>query len=316
MSTLVEVHGLVKSFGAIRALDGISTSIESGGPVGLVGRNGAGKTTFLSILAGVFPPGAGQVQLCGLPLGHPGLRGKTGVLMQDANLKRGVSGLRQLRHFGRLAGLSSAAALRQARDLLEQLGGGDFAARAPEQLSYGQRQRLGIAQALLGEPKLVLLDEPTAGLDPVVAGTVRDLIRSRSSDTTFIVSSHNLYEIQDICSRVIIIDNGKLISDTDMASLAEAQGNLTITLNKEPQQSLLEALGELPEVLTVRHERGHPVRVEIQFAAAAADTGQLKVQTVINDQGYSVIALNRGQGMLDRVLKILETGAGPSRGNS
>jgi ABC-type multidrug transport system ATPase subunit len=316
VAALVDVQDLVKQFGSIRALDGLSFSVDAGGPVGLVGRNGAGKTTLLSVLGGVFRSDAGSVSVCGAPLGHRATLGRIGMLMQDAHFKRGMSSIRQLQQLARLGGLTAPEAMRQSRTLLRELGDDSYANRPPEHLSYGQRKRLGVAQAMLGNPSLVLLDEPTAGLDPVAASSVRELIRNRSTECTFIVSSHNLYEIQDICDRVLVIDKGRLIADTDMAAVTGAGGGLlTLTLNRAPEQALLDALNKLAEVREARPDPMHPAKLEAELAVDA-DAAQMKIQTVVHDHGYSVVALSRGKGLLEHVISLVgsESGSNGVRG--
>ena len=305
MAALVEIDELVKQFRAVRALDGCSFTIASPGLIGLVGKNGAGKTTLLSVLAGSMQPSSGRVAVLGFAPGRPGLLGSVGVLTQDANFRRGVSGRAQLVHLARLSGVAPDAARAQIHSLLCELGNDDFADQPPERLSYGQRKRLGIVQALLGAPRLVLLDEPTAGLDPVAARAVRELIRRRGADTAFILSSHNLYEIQDVCTRVLVIDRGKLVGDADVSRLAANSNMLTVTLDREPGADLFDALLRLPEITDVMPRRDGRVGVAIRFATTGIDALQMQVQTVLVESGYSVVALTREKALADDVLSLV-----------
>jgi ABC-type multidrug transport system ATPase subunit len=306
MAALVESVELVKRYRNVRALDGCTFTIDAPGLIGLVGKNGAGKTTLLSVLAGAMRASSGRVGVLGLAPGHPALLGSVGVLTQDANFRPGVPAREQLVHLARLMGMTAVAARAQIHALLEELGNDDFADQPPERLSYGQRKRLGIVHALLGAPRLVLLDEPTAGLDPLAARAVRELIRRRGAETAFILSSHNLYEIQDVCTRVIVIDRGKVVGDADVSQLAAESDTLTITLDRVPGPELIESLLQLPEVtdVTPRHE-GRP-GLAIRFATTAVDALQLRIQTALVSGGYSVVSLTREKALADGVMDLVD----------
>jgi ABC-type multidrug transport system ATPase subunit len=307
MAALVEVEQLVKQFRRVRALDGCSFNIANPGLTGLVGKNGAGKTTLLSVLAGSMRPSSGRARVLGFEPGEPGLLGAVGVLMQDANFRRGIPGRDQLVHFARLSGATRETALAQIQSLLEELGDDEFADQPPERLSYGQRKRLGIVQALLGAPRLVLLDEPTAGLDPIAARAVRELIRRRGAETAFMLSSHNLYEIQDVCSRVIVIDRGKLVGDADISRLAASSNTLTITLDRDPGAGLIEALLQLPEITDVAPRRDGRAGVAVSFATTDVDALQMRIQALVVESGYSVVALTREKMLADDVLNLVDS---------
>lgn len=305
--TCIRAKELTKRYRAVAALDGISFEIAGGGPVALVGKNGAGKTTLLAVLCGILSPSSGFVEILGLPHVHPGLLGKIGVLMQDASFRYGISGIDQLIHLAQLAGAPRNAAMSVANGLLRELGDEDFVRLKPEAMSYGQRKRLGIVQALLGEPRLVLLDEPTAGLDPMAAHAVRQLIRRRSTDTLFMISSHNLYEVQDICQRVLVIDRGRLINDVDISKLVSDSNRLSVTLNRKPAEDLVSSLLQIAEVTGVARHPGAPEKLFIDLATTEIDRIQIQIQASINTQGYSVMNLTRGRTLEDGVLELVET---------
>lgn len=307
MPALVETQELCKRYRRVRALDELSLRIDTPGLIGLVGKNGAGKTTLLSLLAGTMRASSGSVRVLGHAPDDPALLGQIGVLMQDAAFRRGVPGRMQLRHLARLGGVSEQAAATQIESLLGELGEHDFADQSPERMSYGQRKRLGIVQALLGAPRLVLLDEPTAGLDPVAARNVRELIRRRGADTAFMLSSHNLYEIQDICTRIIVIDRGKLVADVEMAKLAAASNRLTITLDRAATEVLIEALLQLPEVTEIAARGDGRPGLVVHIATAAIDALQLRIQTALVEHGFSVVALTREKALVDDVLDLVGT---------
>ena len=296
---VIRVAELVKRYRAVAALDGVSFTVENGGPVALVGKNGAGKTTLLSVLAGILVPTSGTVEVLGLPLGDPRLLGRIGVLMQDASFRNGISGLDQVLFMARVAGMERESALRAVMEVLEELGEADFAHLSPETMSFGQRKRLAMAQALLGQPSMVLLDEPTAGLDPAAAQAVRLLIRKRCADTLFIVSSHNLYEVQDICKRVLVIDRGLLVDDVDIASLSEDTNRLSVTLNHAVEPALVDVLMQIAEITDIARDAAAPEKLQMDIATADIDRLQLQIQSVLNAHGYSVTNLTRGRTLVD-----------------
>lgn len=304
---LVEATEVVKRFRSARALDGCTFTIGSPGLIGLVGKNGAGKTTLLSVLAGSMRASSGRVTVLGRTPGDPALLGSVGVFTQDASFRRGVPARDQLVHFARLSGAGPEAARARIHELLGELGDDDFADQPPERLSYGQRKRLGIVQALLGNPGLVLLDEPTAGLDPLAAKAVRELIRRLGSEIAFILSSHNLYEIQDVCTRVIVIDRGKVVGDAEVAQLAANSDTLTITLDREAGADLIEALLHVPEITDVTLRRDGRAGVLVRFATTGIDALQMRVQAVLVDRGYSVVGLTREKGLADDVLNLVDS---------
>lgn len=299
---VIEAVELTKRFRGVTALDKVSLSIDGGGPIGLVGKNGAGKTTLLSIVSGIMRPSSGSVRVLGRSPGEAATRGELGVLMQDAAFRRAIPGMQQLVHLARLQGIPAARARAQIQALLEELGGGDFASRGPETLSYGQRKRLGIAQALVGNPRLVLLDEPTAGLDPVAAGAVRALVRRQAAERLLIISSHNLYEIEDVCRRIVIIDRGKLVADEDIARLTAGSNTIMVTLDREPPAAVRTALLQLPEITELGALPGGRTGLCVHFACPDADRLQLAILAVLTEHGCSVLGLTRERTLADGVL--------------
>jgi len=182
MAAIIEIQALHKKYGSVVALENINLVIDSNEPIGLVGKNGAGKTTLFSILCGALKPNSGSVNVLGHSPESSSIKGKISILLQDADFKKGVPVTAQLNYFARLQGMSKQQAVFEVSSLLEKLNNADYASKKPETLSYGQRKRLGIVQALIGKPTLVLLDEPTAGLDPIAANDIRKLIQDSAKD--------------------------------------------------------------------------------------------------------------------------------------
>nr|MDJ0851387.1 ABC transporter ATP-binding protein [Myxococcota bacterium] len=211
MSAALELDGVSKHFGPLTALDDVSLRVPTGSLFGLLGPNGAGKTTLLSIAGGFLRPDGGDARVLGARAGDFGrLRGRLAMLPQDADFQGGVAVGEQLTLFGRLSGLGHAEARSAAERALHAVRLGDVGPRLPRALSHGMRKRAALAQALLGEPELLFLDEPTAGLDPENARHTRELIRSLRGERTVVLCSHNLHEIQDLCDEVAVLHRGRV----------------------------------------------------------------------------------------------------------
>lgn len=219
---VVEVEGLVKRYGELTAVDGIDLAVCAGGTVcGLLGRNGAGKTTLLRMILGLLAPDAGRVRLFGRDAGPNDAhsRGKVGGFVEEPKFYPYLSAERNLDMFARLdpvgAGVSPNAAL-------ELVGLADRAKQKVRGFSTGMKQRLGIAAALIRGPKLLILDEPTIGLDPSSAARVRTLVRELAAQgTTVLLSSHNMTEVAEICDSVVIINNGAVVWNGTLDRLRE-----------------------------------------------------------------------------------------------
>lgn len=203
--------GVCKAFGGRRVLDSVSLSLAPGTCYGLVGPNGTGKTTTLRIMLGLVRPDAGTAHVFGLPYRHlPDAARRVGASLDPRSVPRDVSAKTWLRYRGRLVGLSAA----QADAALDRAGLTDSADRRCTSLSMGQHQRLAVAIALLADPDLVVLDEPTVGLDidgvDWLRGTVRDIV---ARGGTVVMSSHDLGELAETADRVIVMDRGRVLSD-------------------------------------------------------------------------------------------------------
>lgn len=307
MPALLEITDLGKRFGSTTALSGINLKIEKAAAIGLVGKNGAGKTTLLSVLSGALRPNTGSLSILGDTPETIATTGKLNILPQDATFKKGIPVIRQLLLFARLQGMGKLEAGTAVNELLAELGDATFADKSPETLSYGQRKRLGIVQAFLGRPQLVILDEPTAGLDPVAANDVRQLIRKLSGESAFIISSHNLYEIEDICSSVIILDEGRLIASKPIAELANEENKLNLTLNRKPDEQLLQSLKQIPDIKDLMQDPLNLEKISLDLAdSKSLDELQLQIQRLIMDHGYAIIDLSRGKALIDGMMELVD----------
>ncbi|WP_289107161.1 ABC transporter ATP-binding protein [uncultured Pseudoalteromonas sp.] len=210
MSVLIKASGLSKSYGAKQALNNVSFEIQKGAPVALVGPNGAGKTTLFSLLCGYINPSHGELSILGHKPGSAALFNQVSALPQDAQLDPRFNIDKQLAFYGKLQGMGAKQSHNEALRVLDLVGLKEVAKQRAGDLSHGMRKRVTIAQALIGSPKIVMLDEATAGLDPIHAREVRELVSSLSDEATFILSSHDLTELERLCSQVLHLDKGIL----------------------------------------------------------------------------------------------------------
>jgi len=257
MSQLVECQSLSKRFSSNLALDGLDLSLEKGAPIALVGPNGAGKTTLFSILCGYIYPTSGSVTLFGSTPGSTSLFGRISALPQDAQLDPRFAISHQLKFYAELQGINRKQAGKEAERVLDLMGLKEVLNEKPGALSHGMRKRVSIAQSLMGNPELVLLDEPTAGLDPVNARNVRQMVSDLADNTTFIISSHNLHELEKLCSTVIYLEKGQLKQQSSVSS-KDFDGFITILLDTtETSDTIIAAFSALEGVKHVHMSSQH-----------------------------------------------------------
>ena len=308
---MIEVRNLVKAYGPVMALDGVSFRVEAGEIVGLLGPNGAGKTTTIKILTGYLQPDEGTVTVNGLDvLTHTRqVQAQIGYLPENAPLYpeltvqsylRIVADLRQVPRSQQLEGIGEAVA---AAGLVEHL------TRPIGQLSKGFRQRVGLAQAILHRPRLLILDEPTLGLDPTQIVEVRHLIRRLAEESTILFSTHILSEVEALCDRAIILLNGQVRADARLSELA-ATPDAIIVLEEVPA-GLETALRSLPFVLALERFRstdGYPA-YRIQGAGGAAAGLCPAVYRLAREMGWPLRELRRDARTLETVFNELATAA-------
>lgn len=297
---LLSCQGLVKRYGSSRALDGVDLTLEVGAPIALIGPNGAGKTTLFSLLCGFLRPSAGEVEVLGAKPGSTALHNRLAALPQDAQLDPRFSIGHQLILFAKLQGYSSRQSKAEAIRVLERVGLPDTYNMKPEALSHGMRKRVLFAQTLLGKAELILLDEPTAGLDPPNVKVMRNLISDASSDATFIISSHNLDELEKVCSSVVHLEKGRLKGVVSIDQ-TKSSGYLTLVMTElavstEQINSVLTKITGVKEV-----NFSAPNRFLIEYDSMNYPQIDQQVMKQISAHGWAYRQLVNGRTLEDQL---------------
>jgi len=225
---VIEVEGLVKTYGAVQAVQGLSLAVRKGEIVGLVGPNGAGKTTTLRCVTGIIPPTAGRVRIAGFDLMAQPIEAKRRLAFvpDDPRLFDYLTAWDHLTITARLYGVADGA--ERAKLLLDELELGDRRDAYPSELSRGMKQKLMVAMALLHRPEALLLDEPLTGLDPVAMRHMKTRIETvASSGVAVILSSHMLHLVEELCERVIVVVRGKKVLDGTLEEIRQASPGLS-----------------------------------------------------------------------------------------
>jgi ABC-2 type transport system ATP-binding protein len=230
--SVIVTDNLVKQYGSsVRALKGVSLRVEPGEIFGLLGQNGAGKTTLIKILLGILSPTEGSASLLGLPCGTVAVRSRVGYLPEDHRFPDYHTGASLLDFYGSLLGMPAKARRERIPQVLELVGISGRANSKIRTYSKGMKQRVGIAQALLHEPEVIFLDEPTDGVDPVGRREIRELLQElKAKGVTVFVNSHLLGEVELLCDRVVILDRGSIVRQGTIAELTQRRGTFSLGL--------------------------------------------------------------------------------------
>ena len=264
---VIETTSLTKRYGRIVAVDGLSMEVPRGHVFGLLGPNGSGKTTTMSMLLGLVRPTAGSFSLFGASTHHESALHRVGAIIETPTFYPYLSGRQNLAYFQGILGGGTAAEL---DDLLEQVGLADRGNDRFHTYSLGMKQRLGLAYALLGDPELLFLDEPTNGMDPAGMAEVRELIRSLGTgERTVLLSSHLLHEVEEVCDSVAILSKGRLIAQGKVADLVR-QSREQIRVRTTDDDAAVAILSALDWVEAVTTEAG-----ALTVTAPTARSGEL-----------------------------------------
>ena len=311
----IEAQGLTKQFGSILALDGLDLAVPAGSIFGLLGPNGAGKTTTIRILAGLARPTAGSARVAGIEAGldSAGLRGQLGYLDQDPRFYPWMKGRELLELVGRLHGLSGPTLRARIAAVLERTGLSGAAERRIGGYSGGMRQRLGIAQAILNGPPILILDEPVSSLDPEGRRDLLELIAGLRGEATVVLSTHVLADVERICDRVAILDRGRLVTEGPLQDLLAAHARPIYRLTPAAGQdalvdALVDRLRSTPWVVDVSAADGF-VRVRVSDPEQASH----EILALIAATGVVLESFERARPTLEDVF--LELVGPPSAGD-
>jgi len=274
-----------------RAIDGADLEIGCGTVFGLLGPNGAGKTTLIKVLLGLVRGHTGTAELFGLPAGCAASRRRVGYLPEAHRMPTYLTGWQVMVLFGMLAGHDKKELERRAPALLERVGILADASRKVKEYSKGMQQRLGLAQALVHDPELVFLDEPTDGVDPVGRKTIREMVLGlKERGVTVFINSHLLMEVEMICDRVVIMDRGKILREGTIEELTPSTGAVRFELRELPEdlESVLEGMGA--------PQRRSATTFDLQVEDDALDA----VVDRLRARGLSITGIARGRRTLEQ----------------
>ena len=262
MSAAVQTHLLRKEFGLgwfrgrVLALEGLEMEVKKGEVFGLLGPNGSGKSTAMKMILGLLRPTSGSAEVCGFRAGTIAARRQIGFLPENPYFPVFLSGAELVRYYGRLSGLGGAGLEKRVKELLELVRlGGEAGKRPLRTYSKGMLQRAGLAGALVGDPEILMLDEPTAGVDPAGSREIRDLILElKARGKTVIFSSHLLEQVEDVADRVIILHRGKKLREGRLEDLLTRKNEWEVKVQGLPE-------GDRQELLVwLKKKGGHVVR--------------------------------------------------------
>ena len=291
---MIRVESLTRTYGDLKAVDRVSFEIGQGEIVGLLGHNGAGKTTIMKMLTGFLEPSGGSIEIDSLDIGdqREAVQARIGYLPENDPLYPEMTVIDYLDYAAALHGVAESDRSARIREALEKTELAPKATDAVATLSRGYRQRVGVAQAILHQPKVLILDEPTNGLDPTQVQHMRELIRDLARHSTVILSTHILQEVQAVCDRVLIIRDGRMALDATMGEL-RAGKRLLVTVDAAPDKGL-ELLQGVEGVEAVKaggeQGRGFVYSLEVPGEDALEDTAP-RVAERVHDQGLKLYAL-------------------------
>ena len=297
----IEISSLTKKYGRKVALNDLNLTVQPGEVFGFLGPNGAGKTTTVKILLGLVRPTSGQARIFGSPSTDPEARRGVGYLPENFRFQEWLTGEELLELHADLADMPTADRARRIPEVLRLVGLEDRGEERIRTYSKGMMQRIGLAQAIIHRPRLVLLDEPTSALDPIGRRDVRDLIRSLSaSGMTVFLNSHLLSEIEMVCDRVAIVDRGRVVQSGRMDDLIQGEPELSISVDRVDSE-LLDLLRRFGKVLASDRST---VRLAVEEASVAAVIADLLPRA-----GYRVFALTPVQQSLEDIfISLVERG--------
>ncbi|MFZ4716324.1 MAG: ABC transporter ATP-binding protein [Chthoniobacterales bacterium] len=319
---MISVQGLTKRYGSTDAVRNLTFSVDQGEIVGFLGPNGAGKSTTMKILCGYLPADAGEVRIAGFDIFSQSLkaRSRIGYLPENVPLYPEMRVVEYLGYRAALKGVRSRRVAEKVEDALELCGLGHVQRQLISTLSKGYRQRVGLADALVNEPDILILDEPTIGLDPNQIREVRSLIRGLAVRHTILLSSHILSEVEMTCSRVLILDKGRIVATGTPAELRERSGvplsgEVRLEARVADAAAALEDLRRLPSVASASLLGDNAGWSLFGIVPSGGDPRPLLFEEAVR-RGWKVRELSAREASLEEVFTsfVAPAGSGPERG--
>ena len=302
---MIEVHQLTKRYARHTAVRDITFSVERGEIVGFLGPNGAGKTTTLRMLTGYLPPTSGSARIAGFDIFRQSIeaRRKIGYMPENVPLYEDMRVREYLKFRAQLKGLDSSATRRRVGTVLDTCGLQSVRRKMIKTLSKGYRQRVGLADALVHDPELLILDEPTNGLDPNQIRQIRELIRQLAESHTVLISTHILHEVEMTCSRVIIIDNGKIKATDTPANLTQqmrAAGRIQCEIHAAPE-TVSAAIQQIDHVKKVSPETLDDGWTRLTVWVDSGTDARERIARIAAQNGWPIRSLFRHVATLEDV---------------
>ena len=314
MVTLLDVRGLSRHFGPITAVDNVSFAVQRGGVLGFLGPNGAGKTTTMRMIAGFLAPSSGTAIVCGADVGADPVtvKRRLGYLPEGAPLYVDMTPAGFLEFVASVRGLAGPERRRRLADVVERMHLGGVMRQRIETLSKGYRRRVALAQAILHDPDVLILDEPTDGLDPNQKHEVRELIRTMAPSKAIVISTHILEEVEALCNRAIIIARGRVVADGTPEALrakSDRHNAVSLRLSAGEAQRAMEVLRPLPEVARVDLMAQVDGVVDLMVRSASGRSITAEVGAALREHAIGVQELSSERGRLDDVFRSITSGA-------
>jgi len=307
---MISVRDLVKHYGEVKAVDGISFTIRKGEITGLLGPNGAGKTTTLRIITGYLKPTSGMVSIDEFLVDQNPIeiKKRIGYLPESAPLYPDMMVYDFLQF---MADIRQIYDKEKIKDVAIQCGITEVMHKNINELSKGYKQRVGLAQAILHDPEILVLDEPTNGLDPNQIVEIRDLIKELGKEKTVILSTHILQEVEATCNRVIIIDKGAIVADDSTSDLKSAKGKdvrVNCVVSGASFNAIQSALQKIAGVKNVQHIKDEEQLCHVQIVTGLDVDVRPQVFNCIKDNGWILYEMNREYRSLEHVFRELTVG--------
>ena len=307
---MIEADRLTRCYGRLIAVDALSIRAEPGQVLGLLGPNGAGKSTAMRMIAGFLAPTSGTARVCGHDVQREPLKAKRalGYLPEGAPSYGEMTVREFLTFILRVRALPAETAFRRFDEVVAHLQLEDVLEQCIDTLSKGLRRRVGLAQAILHDPPVLMLDEPTDGLDPNQKHAVRQLIDAMARERTILISTHLLEEVHALCNRVVIIARGKLLADATPAELeARSRYHGAVSFSAPGSGVSQEMLGRLPQVAAIEVD---PLDGRITVFPKPGERILEPVENLLRQQGLEVSEIQLERGRLDEVFRQITTGEG------